>query len=65
MKLSLCLKIARIEKELDQMEVQEQTGIAQSSISGIESGHVNAGYRTIEKLADCYGYELRIVKKGA
>ena len=65
MDLSLQLKVARIEKELDQKQVAELTGIAQSTISEIEAGKTNPQRTTIEKLAHCYGYELRIIKKGA
>lgn len=64
MDLSLQLKVARIEAELDQKQVADITGIAQSTISEIESGKTNPQRITLDKLAKAYGYELRIIKKG-
>ena len=64
LRIGLQLKIARIESTLDQKEVEQKTGIAQSTISEIESGKTNPQCTTIEKLADCYGYKLIITPKG-
>ena len=57
------LKVARADAELSQKQVEEKTGIKQNSISRIEIGKVDPTYKTIQMLAEAYGYELRIVKK--
>ena len=65
LRIGLQLKVARVESELDQKEVEKKTGIAQSTISEIEAGKTNPQASTIERLADCYGYKLIITPKGA
>lgn len=65
MDLGLRLKIARIEAGFDQKQAAEITGIAQSTISEIETNKTNPQRTTLDNLAKAYGYELRIVKKGA
>ena len=65
MDFNLQLKIARIEAELDQKQAADITGISQSTISEIENGKTNPQRSTLEKLVKAYGYELRIIKKGA
>ena len=57
------LKIARADADLSQRQVEEKIGIKQNVISRIEIGKVIPNCKTVEDLANCYGYNLRLIKK--
>ena len=57
------LKVARADAELSQKKAEAKSGIKQNTISRIEIGKVEPNYKTVQTLANTYGYELRIVKK--
>lgn len=65
MELRMQLKIARIESEWTMQQLADKANIAKSQISEIESGKKSPTAKTIIKVCDALGYELRIVKKGA
>ena len=51
---------ARQETGLTQRELSERTGIAQSDISKLENGNANPSIRTLKKLAEAMGKQLKI-----
>lgn len=63
MELRMQLKIARIEAELTMQQLSKKSTVAKSHISEIESGKKSPSAKTITKLCDSLGYELRIIKK--
>lgn len=63
MNIGLQLKIARIEKEWTQEELQEITGVSAATIIKIERGTGNPKLKTVYKLIKALGHELRIIKE--
>jgi transcriptional regulator with XRE-family HTH domain len=61
LKLGTQLLIARRDMEVTLNEVSEDTGIMPHTISSIEKNKGNPKLETILKLAEFYGYELRIM----
>ena len=51
---------ARIDAALTQKELAERSGIDRSDISKIEHGLTNPSVKTLRKIADACGLELRI-----
>ena len=51
---------ARQETGLTQRELSERTGIAQSDISKPENGNANPSIRTLKRLAEAMGKQLKI-----
>ena len=51
---------ARQATGLTQRELSERTGIAQSDISKLENGNANPSIRTLKKLAEAMGKQLKI-----
>ena len=51
---------ARQETGLTQQELSERTGIAQSDISKLENGNANPSIRTLKRLAEAMGKQLKI-----
>ena len=48
------------ETGLTQRELSERTGIAQSDISKLENGNANPSIRTLKRLAEAMGKQLKI-----
>ena len=65
MPLGIQLKLARLISNHTQAQVYELTNIKGHVISDAEKAGSNPRRKTITKLLDVYGYELRIIKKGA
>ncbi len=63
-KLGLKLKVARIERELNQQEVQALTGIMQRSLSNYEHGRALLTIPTLQKLAKCYKKDITYFLEG-
>jgi repressor LexA len=53
------LRELRRERALSQQDLERMTGIAQSTLSALESGKRDAQPRTVRKLADALGVEPR------
>lgn len=51
---------ARQETGLTQRDLSERTGIAQSDISKLENGNANPSIRTLKRLAEAMGKQLKI-----
>lgn len=51
----------RQERGLTQQQLSALTGIAQSEISRIERGVISPTFRTLSRLADALGAEIRLV----
>lgn len=51
---------ARQEQHLTQKELAEKTGIDRSDISKLENGSANPSLRTLKRLADGLGMQLKI-----
>lgn len=51
---------ARIEKGLTQQKLSELTGISQADISRLEGGTANPSLRTIQRIAEALGKQVRI-----
>ncbi len=51
---------ARRETGLTQKELSERTGIAQGDISKLENGNANPSLRTLQRLAEGMGMQLKI-----
>ena len=51
---------ARKESGLTQKQLSERTGIAQADISKLERGNANPSLRTLQRLADGMGMNVRI-----
>ena len=51
---------ARQETGLTQRELSERTGIAQCDISKLENGNANPSIRTLKRLAEAMGKQLKI-----
>jgi len=51
---------ARAEQNLTQQELADRTGIKQSNISRLESGHYNPSLEFLKKIANGLGKELHI-----
>jgi len=51
---------ARQEQNLTQQELADRTGIDRSDISKLENGSANPSLRTLKRLADGLGMQLRI-----
>ena len=51
---------ARAEQNLTQQELADRTGIKQSNISRLESGHYNPSLEFLKKIASGLGKELHI-----
>lgn len=49
----------RRERALSQQDLERMTGVAQSTLSALESGKRDAQPRTVRKLADALGVEPR------
>ena len=64
MRIGMQLKLARTESGWTMDRLSKLSGIAKSSISEIEAGKTNPQTNTIDRLVECFGCELRIVKKG-
>jgi DNA-binding XRE family transcriptional regulator len=63
MNIGLQLKIARIEKEWTQDQLRMASGVSAATIGSIEAGKGNAKLKTVQKLIECLGYDLRIVRR--
>lgn len=55
----------RMKRGLTQQELAASTGIAQSEISRIERGVISPTDRTLMRLADAMGAEIRLVEHSA
>jgi transcriptional regulator with XRE-family HTH domain len=53
------LRGLRRERALSQQDLERMTGVAQSTLSALESGKRDAQPRTVRKLADALGVEPR------
>ena len=53
------LRELRRERALSQQNLERMTGVAQSTLSALESGKRDAQPRTVRKLADALGVEPR------
>jgi transcriptional regulator with XRE-family HTH domain len=53
------LRELRREHALSQQDLERMTGVAQSTLSALESGKRDAQPRTVRKLADALGVEPR------
>lgn len=53
----------RERREMTQVELSQLTGIDQGDISRIERGSANPTERTLAKIADALGAELRLVER--
>jgi repressor LexA len=53
------LRELRRERALSQQDIERMTGVAQSTLSALESGKRDAQPRTVRKLADALGVEPR------
>ncbi len=51
---------ARRETGLTQKELSERTGIAQGDISKLENGNANPSLRTLQRLAEGMGMQLKV-----
>ncbi len=51
---------ARREIGLTQKELSERTGIAQGDISKLENGNANPSLRTLQRLAEGMGMQLKV-----
>ncbi len=51
---------ARKETGITQKELSERTGIAQGDISKLENGNANPSLRTLQRLAEGMGMQLKI-----
>lgn len=51
---------ARAEQGLTQKELSERSGIQQADISRLETGKGNPGIKTLQRLAEAMGYNLKI-----
>ncbi len=51
---------ARKESGLTQKQLSDRTGISQADISRLESGNANPSLRTLQRLANGMGMELRV-----
>ncbi len=51
---------ARRESGMTQKELSERTGIAQGDISKLENGNANPSLRTLQRLADGMGMQLKV-----
>ncbi len=51
---------ARKETGLTQKELSERTGIAQGDISKLENGNANPSLRTLQRLAEGMGMQLKV-----
>ena len=51
---------ARQETGLTQKELSERTGITQGDISKLENGNANPSIRTLKRLAEAMGKQLKI-----
>ncbi len=51
---------ARKEIGLTQKELSERTGIAQGDISKLENGNANPSLRTLQRLAEGMGMQLKV-----
>jgi transcriptional regulator with XRE-family HTH domain len=58
------LYLARLRHALTQVELAEQTGIAQSDISAYENGDGNPTAATLQRLANALGIEITIRPEG-
>jgi len=63
MNIGLQLKIARIEKEWTQEELSKKSKVSAATIIDIEKGNGNPKLKTVQKLIECLGYDLRIVRR--
>jgi transcriptional regulator with XRE-family HTH domain len=59
------LRELRRERALSQKDLEHATGIAQSTLSALESGNRDAQPRTVRKLAEALGVEPRELMKGS
>lgn len=53
------LRELRRERALSQQDLERMTGVAQSTLSALESGRRDAQPRTVRKLAEALGVEPR------
>ncbi len=51
---------ARTSSGLSQKQLAEKTGIAQSDISKLENGNANPSLRTLQRLAEGMGMQLKL-----
>ncbi len=51
---------ARKETGMTQKELSERTGIAQGDISKLENGNANPSLRTLQRLAEGMGMQLKV-----
>lgn len=51
---------ARIKLGITQKELSGRTGITQSDISKIENGNANPSIKTLKRLADALGCQLKV-----
>lgn len=51
---------AREEKHITQKELSKMTGIAQGDISKIENGNANPSVKTLNRIANALGKEIRL-----
>ncbi len=51
---------ARRESGMTQKELSERTGIAQGDISKLENGNANPSLRTLQRLAEGMGMQLKV-----
>ena len=63
MRLCKALKQARTGKEMSQMELSENSGVARSSIARIEGGNLNASLNTILSLCEALDCSLVLIPR--
>jgi len=64
-KIGPMLQMARRKSGISQGEVTEKTGIAQSTLSRLESGDSNFRIGTLESYMDARGKKLNLISKDA
>ena len=60
MTVGLQLKLARVERELTQKELEYKSGISAVTIGAIETGKGNPKLKTIMTLAKTLGYNIKL-----
>lgn len=63
MRLCKALKRARTSKEMSQMELSAESGVARSNIARIEGGNLNTGLDTIIKLCKALDCSIEIIQR--
>ena len=65
MKIGEQLKRLRKEKGLTQKELANRSGLSFSFINQVEGGKESVRLDVLSRLAEAFGYEIRLVKRGS